>query len=200
MDAQTFRLLVLSDLYRIEGKTSPGVFLKHLTRGVSFKFIFWMRAAAFLTSGGPARRLLYPAARAMYRRYTFKFGISIPYSTRIGSGLYIGHFGGVVVTPGATIGRNCNLSQGVTIGQVNRGDRRGTPRIGDNVYVGPGAKVLGAINVGNDVAIGANAVVVKDVPDLAVVGGVPARIISHEGSAGYINRTDYAEVAAHRDD
>ena len=187
----SYRHLVMSDLYRIDGDASLGSFVKQLTRGISFKFIFWMRTSAFLTTAGPGWRTLYPVARVMYRRYMFKFGISVPYQTPIGSGFYIGHFGGIVVSSGATIGANCNLSQGVTIGQVNRGAKKGTPCIGDNVYIGPGAKVLGHITIGNNVAIGANAVVIKSVPDNAVVVGVPARVISHDGSADYINRTDY---------
>jgi serine O-acetyltransferase len=186
-----YRHLVMSDLYRIDGDVSMRSFLKQVTRGLSFKFIFWMRTAAILRTAGPGWRMLYPVARAMYRRYMFKFGISIPYQTPIGSGFYIGHFGGIVVSSGATIGANCNISQGVTIGQINRGAKKGTPHIGDNVYIGPGAKVLGHISIGNNVAIGANAVVINDVPDNAVVVGVPARLISHDGSADYINRTDY---------
>ena len=63
--------------------------------------------------------------------------------------------------------------------------------IGRNVYIGPGAKIVGAVHVGDDVAIGANCVVTDDVPDHAVVVGVPGRVISFDGSAGYVNRTDY---------
>lgn len=73
------------------------------------------------------------------------------------------------------IGRNCNISHGVTLGQANRGRRTGVPVIGDGVYIGPGAKVVGAVTVGDNVAIGANCVVVDDVPDNAVVAGVPGR-------------------------
>lgn len=191
MDASSYRHLVMSDLYRIDGDVSVRTFVRQLLRGMSFKFIFWMRTASFLMTASRGWRLLYPVARMMYRRYTFKLGISIPYQTKIGSGFYIGHFGGIVVSSGASIGTNCNLSQGVTIGQINRGPNKGTPHIGDHVYVGPGAKILGRITVGSNVAIGANAVVIKDVPDGAVVVGVPARVISHEGSADYINRIDY---------
>ena len=72
---------------------------------------------------------------------------------------------------------------GVILGEVNRGVRKGSPFIGDNVYIGAGAKVLGSVTVGSNVAIGANAVVTKDVPDSAVVAGVPA-VILDDGSAG----------------
>lgn len=84
-----------------------------------------------------------------------------------------------------------HLSQQVTIGVVNRGKMKGYPTIGDNVYIGPGAKVIGNVHVGNNVAIGANCVVTKDVPDNAVVVGIPGQVISYEGSTGYINKTDY---------
>jgi len=65
------------------------------------------------------------------------------------------------------------------------------PEIGDNVYIGPGAKIIGNIKIGNNAAIGANCVVTKDVPENGVVVGVPGRVISFEGSAGYINKTNY---------
>ena len=87
---------------------------------------------------------------------------------------------------GSELGANCNISHQATVGYKGRGSRKGFPTLGDNVYVGPGAKVIGSVKVGNNVAIGANAVVTHDVPDNAVVAGVPARIISLEGSEGYI--------------
>lgn len=86
------------------------------------------------------------------------------------------------------IGENCNLSQGVTIGKANRDQEGGFPILGDRVYVGPGAKIFGSVRIGDDAAIGANAVVTKDVPAMGVVGGVPARLISDKGSVGYINK------------
>jgi serine O-acetyltransferase len=77
------------------------------------------------------------------------------------------------------------------LGKANRGVRKGYPVIGDNVYIGPGAKIVGNVHIGNNVAIGANCVVTKDIPDNSVVVGVPGRVISLESSVGYINRTDY---------
>jgi serine O-acetyltransferase len=124
-------------------------------------------------------------------RYTFKLGIAIPYTTQIGSGFYIGHFGGIIVSPDAIIGKNCNISQGVTLGRANRGKRKGSPVLGDNIYIGAGAKIIGGVKVGNNVAVGANCVLVDDVPDNAVVVGIPGKVISFDGSEGYVNRTDY---------
>jgi serine O-acetyltransferase len=113
-------------------------------------------------------------------------GIDLPYQADIGKGLYIGHFGGIIVNPSVKIGEYCNLSQDITIGIAGRGEKRGSPTIGDRVYVGSGARLIGRITIGNDVAIGANAVVTKDLPDNAVAVGVPAKIISYEGSRDFV--------------
>ena len=130
----------------------------------------------------------------MFYRCTYKFGIGIPFITEIGPGLFIGHFGCIFIYPECKIGKNLNISQGVTIGNANRGKNKGYPTIGDNVYIGPGAKIIGAVKVGNNVAIGANCVVTKDVPDNAVVVGVPGTIISYMGSVGYVDNTDYQTI------
>src|ERR671932_1575146 len=82
-------------------------------------------------------------------------GIDLPYQADIGKGLYIGHFGGIIVNPSVKIGEYCNLSQDITIGIAGRGEKRGSPTIGDRVYVGSGARLIGRITIGNDVAIGA---------------------------------------------
>lgn len=113
-------------------------------------------------------------------------GIYIPIDTKIGEGLYIGHWGGIIINSDVVIGANCNLSQGVTIGEGGREGKRGVPVIGDRVYIGPGAKIFGNITIGNDVAIGANAVVIKSVPDNAVVGGVPAVVLNYNGSKDFV--------------
>ena len=111
-----------------------------------------------------------------------RFGFEVSPETVIGSGLYIGHLGCITISRFAVIGRNCNISQGVTIGATQRGEKAGAPTIGDNVYIGPGVRVIGRITIGNNVAIGANSVVNKDIPDNAVVVGMPARVVNSEGS------------------
>jgi serine O-acetyltransferase len=109
-------------------------------------------------------------------------GVGISPQAVIGPGLYIGHFGQIIVNGQARIGANATLSQEITIGFTPTGPRMGTPVIGDRVYVAPGAKLFGAITIGDDVTIGANAVVNRDVEDRSVMGGVPARLISKKGS------------------
>lgn len=151
------------------------------------KFLYWMRLCSAIR-GEKIWLPLYLLALNRYNHYKYKYGISIPFITNIGKGFYIGHFGTIVINPSTIIGCNVNISQGVTIGATNRGEHAGVATIGDSVYIGPGAKIIGAIRIGNNVAIGANAVVTHDVPDNAVVAGVPARIISMNGANGYVNR------------
>ena len=126
-------------------------------------------------------------ARLWHKRLKVKFGFQIPYTTSIQPGFFLGHFGGIVINKQAKIGRNCNVAQGVTIGQVNRGEKVGCPTIGDRVWIGANAVVVGRIAVGNDVLIGPLTYVNFDVPDSAVVMGNPAKIVSQSGSAGYNN-------------
>jgi serine O-acetyltransferase len=110
--------------------------------------------------------------------------IELPPQATIGSGLFLPHAGYVIVASNATIGRHCTLTQGVTIGHRagGRGSSLDSPVIGNRVYVGPGAAILGPVNVGDDVLIGANAVVIDSVSSRAVVVGNPARVISGQGS------------------
>jgi serine O-acetyltransferase len=191
-----YKALVLSDLYRNTGGCTWRVFLFHLVLGEAFPYLFWLRTSRYLRDQPVLRYLCYPIARLLLRRQKYRLGIDIPFDTAIGAGLFIGHFTGIFVNQAAVIGNNCNISQCVTIGGANRGNKKGYPVLGDNVYIGPGAKIVGAVKIGNHVAIGANCVVTKDLPDYAVVVGVPARIISYDGSAGYVNRTDYDPIPA----
>ncbi len=122
---------------------------------------------------------------------TLATGIELPPDAEIGPGLYIGHFGGIIVSSKVRIGARCNLSQGVTIGRDARG---GLPEIGDRVYIGPGAKLFGKVHVGDGSAVGANAVVNADVPAGASVAGVPARVVSGKGSRDMIELTPLRAV------
>jgi serine O-acetyltransferase len=107
------------------------------------------------------------------------YNSSIPYQCEIGKGSIFGYGGiGVVVHKRTIIGKNCMIGTNITIG--GRSGFQDVPKIGDNVYIATGAKILGPIVVGNNVTIGANAVVIKDVPDNAVVAGIPAKIIKYK--------------------
>ncbi len=100
-------------------------------------------------------------------------GIELPCEVELGPGFVIDHFGGIVVSGYARFGANCRLRNGVVVGLKNVSDPV-APVFGDNVDIGAGAKILGPIRIGNNVRIGANAVVLCDVPDDHVAVGVPA--------------------------
>ncbi len=113
-------------------------------------------------------------------------GICMPAGAEIGNGLYVGHFGSIFLPSKGRMGQNCSVSQGVTIGVAGFGENRGAPSIGDRVYIGPHAIVVGKITVGDDAVICAGAVVTRSVPPRAVVLGNPARVIGYDGSFDYI--------------
>jgi serine O-acetyltransferase len=107
-------------------------------------------------------------------------GVEIHPGAKIGSGLFIDHGMGVVIGETAVIGDNVTLFQGVTLGGTGKERGKRHPTLGNNVVVGTGAKILGNIHVGEGAMIGANAVVVRDVPDNSTVVGVPGRIARTE--------------------
>lgn len=113
-------------------------------------------------------------------------GISIPASVQIGNSFYIGHFGGIILNANAIIGDNCNISQGVTIGVSGVDSKRGVPIIGNNVYIGANAIIVGNIKIQDDVLVAANSLVNIDVDKNSVMMGVPAVKISNKGSIGYL--------------
>lgn len=106
-----------------------------------------------------------------------KTGCEIGESTKIDYGLKIAHPVGIVISGGATIGKNVTLQSGVVIG-TNRDEIDKYPRIGNNVYIGAGAKILGNISIGDNVIIGANAVVINNIDDNKTVVGIPSRSIN----------------------
>lgn len=113
-------------------------------------------------------------------------GLQLPFEVKIGPGLYIGHTGMLVINGNSIVGSNCNIGVGVIIGQGGRGENKGCPVIGNKVFIGVGTKVIGKINIGDGVAIGANAVVTSDIPSNATVVGIPAKIINYLGSKDFI--------------
>jgi serine O-acetyltransferase len=147
---------------------SPGV-----QAVIAFRFSQWLRGQPLVV-----RFFLKPVCAFMNYLVRLKWGIVLAPESRIGKGLHIFHFGGIFVGEQVTIGENCSLSHDVTIGLSGEGIRRGAPTIGDNVYIAPGANISGKIRVGNNVKIGANAVVGKDVPDNALVQVPPMRVVT----------------------
>ncbi|MTH18080.1 serine acetyltransferase [Flavobacterium sp. LC2016-01] len=112
------------------------------------------------------------------RKKSINLQINIPINT-LKEGALILHIGTIVINDGARIGKNCILQPGVIIGQKDL--KENVPVIGDNVYFGPGAMVIGKVNIGNNVIIAPNTVVIKDVANNCVVSGVPAKVIKQDG-------------------
>lgn len=115
-------------------------------------------------------------------------GIEVHYSADVGEGLCFAHTGSIIISSKTKIGKNASIHQETTFGVTGKNvAETGFPSVGDNVYIGAGAKILGGVKIGNDVMIGCNAVVVKDIPDHATAVGVPARVINMNGSVGAIH-------------
>jgi serine O-acetyltransferase len=105
-------------------------------------------------------------------------GATISVSARIGKRLTIEHSGAIVIHGNSQIGDDCIVRQGVTIGNRRLNAPFDAPCIGNRVNIGAGAKILGAVTIGDDVEIGANAVVLQDVPPNSIAVGIPARVIA----------------------
>jgi serine O-acetyltransferase len=144
-------------------------------------------AARQLHLPGPAKKLLLLLLLAWRKLVEILTGISLPDRAVIGPGLYIGHFGPIVIHPDVRIGHTCNISQGVTIGVSGKRASRGVPSLGNHVYIGANAVVVGNITVGDNAVVGANSLVRADVLPNTTVVGVPARQVSTEGSDEYIS-------------
>lgn len=160
-----------NDYYRYAGsyKIKIGKMLKEH----ALRYLFALR-------GG---RLLLPIRKHL----STKYGINLGNGSNIGPGVYLGHAYGINVNPKAKIGSNCNLHKGCTIGQENRGQRKGAPILGNRVWVGSGAVVVGAITIGDDVLIAPNAFVNHDVPSHSIVIGNPCKVVSRDcATDGYI--------------
>ena len=154
---------------------TPLMVLRLWIRYKQVRALFWFRLAGFAR----ARRvplLTGIALRWMYSAY----GFEIEPGGRIAGGLYVAHTNGTVINA-EEIGRNCSIISNVTIG-LHKGHER--PRIGNDVFIGAGARVLGDITIGDGARIGANAVVLKDVPAGATAVGVPARILLPREAGG----------------
>lgn len=164
---------IRSDRSRSNGKT-PGT-----------RYLFWYRVTKYFMLKGIAWKIPYLISRAILEHYSYKYGIYFSLHRHVGKGISINHFS-CIINMAESLGDYCWLKPGVVIGESLPGSP--TPRIGHHVNFGTGCKVLGDITIGNNVIIGANAVVTHDVPDNSIVAGVPARVIGHTDDMWGTNR------------
>jgi serine O-acetyltransferase len=181
--------LIRSDLYRYTGDISSKRFYNELLFNTGFKYMFVVRKCAFLSTRDTfLKKLSYYFYYFLWRHYSTKYSIHIRPETTIGYGCYLGYGENITITEGANIGNNVNINHGAAIGATNRGKKKGAPVIGDCVWIGTNAVVVGNITIGNNVLIAPLSHVNFDVPENAVVAGNPAKIISFNGTEGYINK------------
>lgn len=166
--------LILEDLKSYGDGVNCIAFIKKMLICPGFKYTFWMRITRYLFE----KKLLMPLffiSYLIHLHYKYKFGIQIPFKCDIEGGFNISHFNCIVVHTKVKIGKRCYIMQGVTLGIA----KEKVPEIGDCVSLGAGSKVIGGVKIGNNVTIGANCVVTKDIPDNVVVVGIPGYIVKH---------------------
>ncbi len=178
------KTILQKDFYRATGKWLTKFQIWKACFSPNLHFIYWLRKAQSQPKNSWKGKL----NRLILRHYQIKYGFQIYPETQIGEGLYLGHWGALVINPKVKIGKNCNIAQGVTLGQQNRGKNAGVPTIGDEVWIGANAVIVGGIKIGNNVLVAPNSYINFDVPNHSVVLGNPASIIPNDhATEGYIN-------------
>ena len=172
---------IYRDFRRYRVTADPPLRTLFLTQGFWASSIY--RVSRALLGRARLTRPLVAAAQKLIEIIT---GISLPAECEIGEGLYIGHYGCIILARECRIGHNCSLAQNVTVGIAGSGESRGAPVIGNRVFIGAHSVIVGRITVGDDAVICAGSVVTRPVPARAVVMGNPARVVSYDGSFEYV--------------
>lgn len=170
---------ILSDYIRYSrtGRSAIKViaytFLNH-----KFAYQFWLRLT--MKRDG----WLWPLAEFKHRMMSRRYGIEIPWRTKIGYGLFLSHGVGIIINETTVIGNNCNIGSFTTIGS-NKGK---AAMIGDNVWIGPSVCIVEDVTIGDDVTIGAGAVVTRNIPSKATVAGVPAKVLHYDNPGAFVRK------------
>lgn len=171
-------ILLERDLFRYEGIKSRSLLIrfKYIFLVPGFTYTFFLRNAQYANLG--IVRLL---CKVLLRITSYITNIQIPVETTIGEGLYIGHWGTIIVNPETRIGKNFNIYPGCLIGYA-LGRKTGVPVIGNNVSMRCNSIIVGGVNIGDNVLIAPGAFVNFDVPDNSIVIGNPGKIIERQSS------------------
>ena len=158
---------------------------------MTYWFLHCLRHYEFwYNQSGLIKRFMCPFWHMRFKRISEKCGFTIPIN-RTGPGLCLPHYGTIVISGNAMIGENCKIHAGVNIGASS--GKPDAKKIGDNVYIGPGAKIIGGGYIADDVVIGANAVVTGSIEEKGItIGGIPAKKISAKDSSAHLIRATEA--------
>ena len=183
--------LIRSDLHRIDGRHDNKEMLHHWWHNPAFRYVLWFRIAQWARQRTWAKLLVYPFASLALERCHLRTGIRIPLSVKAGPGLSLGHWGSMIISPGCSFGANCTLGNDINMGSAGGTGKRGAPQIGDNVFVGPGVRIAGPVNIGQESAIMANTLVTGEIPPHSIAIGVPHRISGRQETNVFVTHTNY---------
>lgn len=177
MNTISYKSYYAADIVRNGGKRKGGFILR---------FLKYLRKSQFCNNS-----ILLIYYKWKLKRYRLRFGLEVPPETKIGKGLYIGHPYNITINPHAILGDYCNIHKGVLVGAENRGKRKGCPHIGNRVWIGINAAIVGNITIGDDVLIAPNSYVNCDIPSHSIVFGNPC-IVKHcdHATLDYINNAE----------
>jgi len=184
MNSRELKRIIRADLFRYFGKTSLKYFLKAYFTVPGFRFSYYLRKCGYYRNKGKGYYLCYIFYKLILRHYRYKFGFEISEYTKIGLGFCIGHFGGVVINPAASLGNNVSVGQGVLIGKNHRGEKAGAPIVENGVFLAAHCIIVGSVVIGKNSLIGPGAYVNFDVPESSIVIGNPGQIVSNKGVFG----------------
>lgn len=165
--------IIMEDRYRCYGKKTIPMYKRIWKPRQTKVLICFRKAQYYYLKNKKILKLIYKIRLKILSERT---SIQILPNTSIGKGFYIGHMGRIIINSDSVLGDNINIATGVTIGQMNRGRLKGSPKIGNEVWIGTNAVIVGKITIGNDVMIAPNAYVNMDVPDHSIVIGNPGII------------------------
>ena len=170
MNKREYEIVKAADKYRWKEESKPILIPQYR----------FMRLKRLCSYWKEHNKIIFILCRMFYEHYKVKYNTDIPASTKIGYGCKIRHLGGIVFNPNVVIGNNVDILNGVLIGQMDRGVKKGTPIIGNKVFIGSNATIVGKIEIGDDVVIAPGSYVNFDVPSHSIVIGNPGRIIAKE--------------------
>lgn len=177
MNKKDLKDIIDSDLKRYSNNASFMNLVKSYIKNSGFRFTYILRKCQYYKN---KNKLIYIFFKFLKRKYKFKYGYEIPDEVIIGKGVHIYHLGHIIINPSAEIGDYFTVNDSVTIGQTYRGSKKGVPKLGDKVWVGSNAVIVGNVTIGDNVLIAPNAYINFDVPNDSIVIGNPAKIIHDE--------------------